>query len=141
MLPAEPFEWSQSLQELEGVDWGEPATAETPMIGRVLSLRRKRLKDLTNGEVRLAVGQKVGLPIILEVAIARLRADPLLEADYYPGDLLAALVQIDEDAWGSRTALRAELADLFRQAMDRSTDAGDAFREGLELTSSGRQAN
>ena len=123
------------------MDWGDPETAETPMIGRVLALRRKPLEDLTNEEVRLAVSQKVALPLVLELAIERLRADPLLEGDHYPGDLLAALVRLDEEDWGGRADLRSDLAELFRQAMEQSGDDADAFRESLELPASGRQAN
>lgn len=81
MSAVQPADWSKSLQELDGVDWGSPETAETPMIGRVLALRRKPLASLTDGEVRLAVGQKTGFPFVLELAVSRLRANPLIEAD------------------------------------------------------------
>ena len=141
MFAARPIDWSKSPQELDGADWGDPEMAETPMIGRVLALRRKPLEDFTNGEVRLAVGQKVGFPFILELAIERLRAEPLIEGDYYPGDVLAALVRLDEEDWEGRNDLRAELAGLFRQAMEQSNEDADAFRESLQLPSSGRQAN
>jgi hypothetical protein len=141
MSAAQPIEWSRSLQELDGVDWGDSETAETPMVGRVLALRRKPLADLTNGEVRLAVSQKVALPWVLELAIERLRADPLLEGDYYPGDLLSALVRLEDEEWGGRADLRADLEELFRQAMEQTGDDADAFREGLELPPSGRKAN
>lgn len=132
---------SKSLQELDGSDWGDPETAETPMIGRVLALRRKPLEDLTHGEVRLAVGQKVGFPFVLELAVERLRANPLIEGDYYPGDVLAALVRLDVDDWTGRDDLRADLEVLFRQAMQQSTEDADAFRESLQLPASGRLAN
>lgn len=141
MSAAQPIEWSKSLQELDGVDWGDPESAETPMIGRVLALRRKPLADLTNGEVRLAVSQKVALPWVLELAIERLRTDPLLEGDYYPGDLLSALVRLEEEEWGGRADLRPDLKELFRQAMEQAGDDADAFRESLELPPSGRRAN
>lgn len=132
---------SKSLQELEGADWGDPETAETTMIGRVLALRRRPLKDLSNGEVRLAITQQVGFPFVLELAIERLRPDPLLEADFYPGDVLAALVRLDEQDWAGRNDLREALAKLFRQAMTQSSDEADAFRESLQLPSSESRAN
>lgn len=140
-MSAAETDWSKSLQELDGADWGDPKTAETPMIGKVLTLRRKPLADLTNGEVRLAVGQKVGFPFILELAIVRLRVAPLVEGNYYPGDVLAALVRLDEEDWGGRNDLRAELAELFGQAMEQSNEDADAFRDSLQLPSRGRRAN
>jgi hypothetical protein len=132
---------SKSLQDLEGEDWGDPTTAETPMIRRVLALRRKPLKDLSNGEVRLAVGQKVSFPLILELAVERLSHDPLLEGDYYPGDVLAALVRLDEKDWAGRDDLRSRLAELFRRAINLSSEDADDFRANLELPSNGSRAN
>ena len=105
------------------------------MIGRVLALRRKPLASLTNGEVRLAVGQKVGFPFTLELAIDRLRADPLVEGDYYPGDLLTALVRLEETEWEGRNDLTSELTVLFRQALKRPNEETEALRDSLQLPS------
>ena len=141
MAAVTPTDRSRSLQELDGEDWGDPRTAETPMIGRVLALRRKPLDALTVGEVRLAVGQKVGFPLTLELAIDRLRPDPLVEGDHYPGDLLAALLRLDEKDWDGRDDHRAELAKLFHQAVEQSTSDADDFRDILKLPSSGHRSN
>lgn len=141
MPKAELIDRSKSLQELEGEDWGDPEAAETPMIGRVRTLRRKPVEDLTNGEVRLAVAQRVGFPLVLELALERLRPDPLLLADFYPGDVLAALVRIDEPEWEGRNDLRASLAELYRHAMEQSSDEADAFRDALQLPPSERRTN
>lgn len=111
------------------------------MSGKVLTLRRKPLESLTDGEVRLAVGQKVGFPHILELAIQRLRAHPLIEGDYYPGDVLAALIRLDEGDWEGSNDLLAELAELFRQAMQLSNEDADAFRDSLQLPLSGHGPN
>ena len=92
-------------------------------------------------EVRLAVGQKVGFPTVLEVAITRLRADPLIEGDYYPGDLLSALMRLHDDDWEGRVDLRTTLSELIRQAMEQCTADADAFRESLQRSSSGRRSN
>ena len=132
---------SKTLQELEGADWGSPETAETATIGRVLTLRRKPLEELSNGEVRLAITHQVGFPIVLELAIERLRPNPLLEADFYPGDVLAALVRLDEQDWQDRNDLREALAELFRQAMAQSSGEADVFRDSLQIPLSDGRAN
>lgn len=141
MVTPTKIDRAKSLEQLDSQDWGDPETAETLMIGRVLALRRKPLRELTDGELRLAVGQKVGFPIILELAIERLRSDPLIEGDNYSGDLLAALVRLDEEDWEGRDDLRAGVAALFRQAMELSSEAADVFREALQLPPSGGRSN
>lgn len=139
-MSAAATDWSKSLQELDGADWGDPKTAETPVIGKVLALRRKPLASLTDGKIRLAIGQRVGLPFILQLAIIRLRADPLIEGDCYPGDVLAALIRLDEEDWNGRNDLRTALAELFGQAILQTNEAADAFRDSLELPTSSHSA-
>ena len=132
---------SKSLQELEGVNWGDPAAAETPMIGRVLALRRKPIQELSNDEVRLSIGQKVGFPIILELALEPLDSNPLAEGNCYPGDMLAALVRLEDEDWAGRSDLRARLVDVFTVAMKLNSEEADDFRAVLELPSSGSRSN
>ncbi len=87
------------------------------------------------------MGQKVSLPLILELAVERLSPDPLIEGDHYPGDVLAALVRLDEKDWAGRNDLRTRLAELFRHAMNLSSEDADDFRASLELPSGGSLAN
>jgi hypothetical protein len=77
----------------------------------------------------------------LELALERLGPNPLVEGDHYPGDVLAALVRLDEKEWAGRDDLRARLAKLFSHAMELSSDDADGFRASLELPSSGSPAN
>lgn len=77
--------------------------------------------------------QHVGFPLVLELAVERLRPNPLLLADFYPGDVLAALVRVDERDWEGRNDLREALADLFSQVMAQTSDDANAFRESLQL--------
>jgi hypothetical protein len=122
---------SKSLQDLEASDWGDPKAAETAMIGRVLALRRKPLDQLSDGEVRLAVSQKVSLPLILDLAIERVRADPLLEADCYPGDLLAALARLSDADWIGRAEPKLIVSGLVREVLEQADSSADSFREAL----------
>jgi hypothetical protein len=132
---------SKSLQELERADWGKVTTAETPMIGRVLALRRKPLRNLSDAEVRLAVSQKVGFPYTLELAINRLSSNPLVAGENYPGDILAALLRVEEAEWVGRDALRARLTELFKRAMSLTGEGAEDFREAAGLPSIGSCPN
>jgi hypothetical protein len=62
------------------------------------------------------IGENVGLTYLLPLAIERLEENPLAEGDYYPGDLLKAVMGVEESAWRFRLDLRAPVETLLRRA-------------------------
>jgi contact-dependent growth inhibition (CDI) system CdiI-like immunity protein len=92
----------RTLEELESYDAGEPETAATPMVARCMHLQKTPLHALSDADVRLLVGQGIGLKYLVPKALARLVVEPLLQTDYYPGDLLSALLGIKRDYWLQR---------------------------------------
>ena len=106
-----------TIEELEGVSWGDPKKGETPMIRRCLALRRTRLDDFTLDDLRLMLGQQIGVPILLPRAVKILIRDPLAEAGY-PGDLLYAVVRLPDTAWASLLIQRRRLADAAAPLLD-----------------------
>ena len=123
------------------MDWGDPDPNDTDVVQRIHALRRKPLSDLSDEELRLALSQQVGTPHLLELALDRLRSDPLLECEHYPGDLLAALVRLDESEWADRPDLKADLATYFRMALERQDDDTSALRDILDLPSGSQRIN
>jgi hypothetical protein len=45
------------------------------------------------------IGQGIGLPFLMPLAVERLEEEPLAAGDYYPGDLLQAVLRADEEFW------------------------------------------
>jgi len=78
---------TKTLEELEGLDWGEPIF-DLPIYHQIYGLRKKPLKSLTTGELRLLIGQQVGLPFLVPKALLLLEENPLINTQYYEGDLL-----------------------------------------------------
>ncbi|MGW0522526.1 contact-dependent growth inhibition system immunity protein [Crossiella sp. NPDC003009] len=93
-----------NLTELERDDWGPPPPEATQLIARCHQLRRVPLDQLTPADLRLLIGQRIGLPHLMPLALARLRAEPLLEADFYPGDLLCAVLGAGHPGWQAEVA-------------------------------------
>ena len=89
----------RTLEELNGEHWGAPETAPTPMVERCLRLRQMKLEELCDGDVRLLVSQKIGVRHVIPKAFKLLAADAVLETDYFPGDLLCALMKTDRACW------------------------------------------
>ncbi|KAB1110193.1 hypothetical protein F6X54_18090 [Micromonospora aurantiaca] len=81
-----------------------------------MELRRKPLAEFTVEDLRIMLGQEIGVPALLPLALQVLLRDPLAEGDYYPGDLLANVRRLPEPAWSGlrpeRERLRSVLAEL-----------------------------
>src|SRR5262245_59785719 len=95
------FDKRKSLQELEEHDWGEPSQDDTSLVTRCLRLRRKPLCEFTVGNLRIMIGQRISLSILIPLAVERLEEEPLAEGSFYPGDLLQAVIGAGEEFWAS----------------------------------------
>lgn len=102
------------LQDLEKEDFGDPMSKYTGLINRVLQLRRLPLNTFTVGDLRLMIGQKVGLKYLVPLALEVLREDILVEGDYYKGDLLVAVSSLDEIYWKEHPDYRNELIRMIQ---------------------------
>ena len=89
----------RTLEELESYSSGEAEEAPTPMVARCIRLQKTPLHALSDADVRLLIGQGIGLKYLVPKALAWLVVEPLLQTDYYPGDLLNALLHINRDYW------------------------------------------
>jgi hypothetical protein len=84
----------RSIAQLEREDWGEPPSDAPPSIARCYRLRRAPIESLTLADVRLLLGQGIGLPYLVPIAIEALKKQPLIETEHYCGDLLANVLRI-----------------------------------------------
>ena len=102
----------RSLQEIEGDDWGDPPRDTTYLVGTVHRLRRKPVGGLRVEDLRILIGQQIGLPVLVPLALERLEQDPLAEGDFYAGDLLVAVVRAPAEFWQANPHLAARLRDV-----------------------------
>lgn len=105
----------KSLQELEGEDWGDPKHT-THMIVKCHQLRRVPLKDLTIEDLRLLIGQHIGLKYLMPLALEALTLNPLAEGDYYEGDLLKNVIHVPEEFWQSHPQWKSTLETIIQKA-------------------------
>jgi hypothetical protein len=120
-----PVDRAKSLQELEGKDWGEP-TYDSHLVRTCHRLRRKPLIEFTPEDLRIMIGQRIGLDFLVPLALEVLAAEPLVSGDFYPGDLLAAVARVEPAFWRRHAeefeAVRAILARL-RDGLGELTEA------------------
>ncbi len=80
------------------------------------------------------IGQEIGLPHLLPVAIERLKGQPLAEGDYYPGDLLCSVLRIGATYWRSNPDQRRAVAAVAEQAIEqlaKSVEGVDVSRKAI----------
>ncbi|MFE9687873.1 contact-dependent growth inhibition system immunity protein [Streptomyces sp. NPDC006285] len=108
----------RSLEELERDRWPAPPGGETRLMATVRELRRKPIGGLTVEDMRLLLGQDVGLAHPLPLAVEVLRINPLAEGDMYEGDLLAAVLTRRAEVWNEFPELEREVRLIVGELAD-----------------------
>jgi hypothetical protein len=99
------FDVNQSLQTLEGVDWGEP-TYDSSLVIDCHRLRRVALKDFTDDDLARMIVQQIGLPYLVPMALEAMRQRPCSSGElYFGGTLLSAVLSLDANFWSSHPKL------------------------------------
>lgn len=94
-----PVDEDLSLEQIEGDPWGPPPADATRLIATVHELRRKPLRALTAEDLRVLVSQEVSLDVLVPRTLALLEREPLVEGDFYPGDVLVAVLKVAPSYW------------------------------------------
>jgi hypothetical protein len=113
MLP--PSVLDKSLQELEHADWGEPAY-DSYLVATIHRLRRVPLRQFSVEDLRIMIGQNIGLQYLVPLAVEHLRRDPLAEGDFYPGDLLKMVLTADANFWQNHPEWHKEIEEIAHRA-------------------------
>jgi len=94
----------QTLDELECVEWGPP-TFDSALATNIHRLRRLPLKQYGIEDLRLMIGQQIGLNYLVPRALDHLEAHVLAAGDFYPGDLLASVARLSDGFWATHQIL------------------------------------
>lgn len=121
---------SKSLEELESDFWGDP-DYDSYLVRTSYALRRKPLRDLTIEDLRIAISQpphRESLPYLVPIALKHLSADPLLEATYYEGDLLKAVLEVPTIYWAQHPEQRKDLEGIVPQFLAQAEHEDESWR-------------
>ncbi|MFC9153500.1 contact-dependent growth inhibition system immunity protein [Streptomyces bauhiniae] len=89
--------------------WPAPSVDHTRLVTTAHALRRRPIGDLTVEDMRLLIGQDMGLPYLLPLALEVLRENPMAEGGMYEGDLLSAVLTRNPSTWSELPELGREL--------------------------------
>lgn len=114
----------KNLNEIEGESWPDP-DYDSYLVKECHRLRTVPLRDFTVEDLRIMIGQDVGLGFLIPLAPQRLESDPLVEGDYYPGDLLSSVLSIPADFWSEHSALHRKMGAIVEAAIARISSFKD----------------
>jgi hypothetical protein len=108
--------WRQkTLESLERVTWPQLSSDEgSYLIKTCNSLRKKQLISFTTEDLRIMIGQEIGLYFLLPIAIETLTNDLFAEGDMYEGDLLKNVLDLDTKFWDDNKNYWQELNEIMK---------------------------
>ena len=113
----------KTLLELEG-DSGAVATGDRHLVKAVRRLRELPIRDYRVEDLRFMIGEGMGLPYLVPIALDVLEADPFAKGDYYPGDLLKMVTTVPLAFWSDHASYRRRAAHVVRRALQGFDQAG-----------------
>ena len=102
---------TKSLEELENDKWSEPGF-DSHLAKECHRLRLVPISQLSVENLRLLIGQKIGLKFLVPVALDILSVNPLVGGDKYQGDLLANVAAIPNSFWLQYPELNNQVVEI-----------------------------
>jgi hypothetical protein len=91
-----------------------PIEYESRLLNRVKKLWKIQLIDFTIEDLRLMIGQGIGLNYLMPLAIEVLMRDVFAEGDFYEGDLLQSVLNVNTDFWNDNKEHWILINDLIK---------------------------
>ena len=122
---------AKNLNQLEGTSWGK-AAYPSALVAKCHELREKPLKQFTIEDLRIMIGQNIGLKYLVTLALDRLEVNPLAEGDFYPGDLLKAVLTVEPKFWKHNEPLHMKAATVASRALELARNEDAVVRKSVE---------
>lgn len=109
--------WRQkSLESLEKNTWPPLSTDEDSyLIKTCYTLSKKQLQDFTTEDLRIMIGQEIGLYFLIPLAIETLTENLFAEGDLYEGDLLKNVLDVDTNFWDNHKNYWQQLNEIIKE--------------------------
>ena len=110
-----------TLEQLTGETWPAATEEDSYLVERVIQLMKQPVDGFTPADLRLLVSQKIALEHVLPLALDVLAPNPLMDVEYFPGDLLEAALAVDETVWQSLPELHTRfifILELLESTVD-----------------------
>lgn len=115
-----------TLDALEHTTWGPADDEASYLVQTCHRLRTKPIGDFTIEELRITIGQRIGLPFLIPLALERLAENPLAEGDFYPGDLLGYVLRVESAFWSEHPSWKAQLDEILASVKESPLEIEEA---------------
>lgn len=105
------FDRSSTIESLEREVWGPPEY-DSHLVTECHRLRKVPLCNFTVENLRIMIGQGIGLPYLVPLALERLEEDPWVAGEHYEGDLFMNVLRVPSEFWGTRPDLLGRLTGV-----------------------------
>ena len=102
-------------------------TDSSALVTTCLTLYQKPLRDFTVENLRVMIGQSIGLEFLIPLAVEVLQANPFAEGDYYPGDLLSMVMKVEPSFWQTHQDLYWNVSEIVAGLPSLMSDLTDAI--------------
>jgi hypothetical protein len=124
-----------SISALGGWTWTQPVpdADDSEVVRRYYALHQTPIGQLSFADLRFLIGQNECLRHLVPKALVLLDSDPWMETEFYPGDLLSALLRINHPAgyWSVDNPYLPGFVELARKAL--ATAPNGVARKDLRL--------
>ncbi len=109
------YEIHRTLRDInETEEW--QAKFESSLVEKCCDIyNSKILSDYNVEDMRMMIGQSIGLDYIVPLALDELEGNLLAEGDFYQGDLLESVSRISNDFWNENPEQRSFLKNIISQ--------------------------
>lgn len=108
----------KSIESLEKKNFGPVPKDKSSIVTRLWRLRQTPINEFEVDDIRFMILQGVGLSYLLIEAIDLLEKNLLTEGNYYDGDLLNSVLQLDKQQWGQIREQWDKVDTLIKDRLD-----------------------
>lgn len=90
---------NQTLEILEKNVWTPSESGDSYLIRTCSMLRKKKLKDFTTEDLRIMIGQQIGLEYLMPIALEILLKGSKAKGDFFESDLLKSVLEVGKEFW------------------------------------------
>lgn len=104
----------KSLENLEKDYWGEPEY-ESYLVTTCHNLRKKPINNFSVEDLRIMIGQNIGIKYLIPVAMEILKENVFAEGDFYEGDLLKYVLDSNLNYWKENKTAYEKMMEILNQ--------------------------